>query len=371
MTIDKYTQQTAFDKKMMRNCIRLAKKGNGFVSPNPLVGATIVKNGRIIGEGWHQKYGQAHAEINAIANASESVEGATIYVNLEPCSHQGKTPACSLALIQHKFKRVVIATPDPNPLVAGNGIQMLQKAGIEVTQGVLAQEATELNERFFKFIKTKKPFVALKIASSLDGKIATTTGESKWITNENARRYGHQLRQKYRAILVGINTVLADNPTLDIRLKNSKIANPVRIVLDSNLRIPLTANILKTATAPTWIATTKAKREKIKKLQSMGVKVVQCPATRQGIDLNYLLDKIAEENIDSILVEGGGTVHFSFAEAKLVDKVYAFIAPKIIGGEKAKPSVGGKGFEKIQDVLELKNMKYRKIKNNLLIEAYS
>ena len=371
--MDKNTkQQLEFDRKMMRNCIRLAKKGYGFVAPNPLVGATIVKNGIIIGEGWHEKFGEAHAEINAIHATNEFLKGATIYVNLEPCSHQGKTPACSLALIQSGFKRVVIACLDPNPLVSGNGVKMLKQAGIEVEIGILEKEAMKLNERFFKYIQSNKPFIALKMASSLDGKIATSNGDSKWITNEKSRTFVHQLRLQYSAILVGINTVLTDDPILNVRLKNAKISNPLRIVLDSNLRIPLQAKILNTSVAPTWIATTKkASPDKIIQLENTGVKVVVCPEKDEKIDLHFLIEKLGMEGIDSLLVEGGGTVNFGFANAKLVDKVYAFLAPKLIGGESAKTGMEGNGFSQLSESIELKNLRYRKLENDLLIEAYT
>ncbi|MBN1651449.1 MAG: bifunctional diaminohydroxyphosphoribosylaminopyrimidine deaminase/5-amino-6-(5-phosphoribosylamino)uracil reductase RibD [Bacteroidales bacterium] len=369
---DTRKKQLEFDRKMMRNSLRLAKKGCGFVAPNPLVGATIVKNGHIIGEGWHQKYGEAHAEIDAIAKSTSSVEGATLYVNLEPCAHQGKTPACSLAIIQNKFKRVVIACLDPNPLVSGKGVNMLLQAGIEVDSGILEQEAFKLNERFFKYITHNKPFIALKMASSLDGKIATFSGDSKWISNEKSRAFAHLLRLQYSAILVGINTVLTDDPQLNVRLKNKKIKNPLRIVLDSQLQIPLEAKILNASLAPTWIATTqKQASDKSRILEHKGIRVLFCPEKEGKIDLHYLIEKLADENIDSLLVEGGGTVNFSFAQKKLVDKVYAFIAPKLIGGAHAKTSMEGVGFEKLSDSLQLKNLRYKKLENNLLIEAYT
>jgi len=365
-------QQLEFDRKMMRNSIRLAKKGSGFVAPNPLVGATIVKDGRIIGEGWHEKFGEAHAEINAINNARESVKGASIYVSLEPCSYQGKTPACSLALIQYNLKRVVIASLDPNPLVSGNGIKMLQQAGIEVEIGILEREALKLNERFFKFIQTKKPFIAIKMASSLDGKIATVSGDSRWISNQKSRILAHRLRLQYSSILVGIDTVLADNPILNVRLKNTKIKNPLRIVLDSELRIPLEAKILDTSTAPTLIATTKkASLDKIKQIENKGVQVLICPEKQGKPDLHFLIEKLGDTGIDSILVEGGGTVNFGFAKESLVDKVYAFIAPKLIGGKSAKTGLEGEGFASMSQILELKNIHYKKIENDLLIEAYT
>jgi diaminohydroxyphosphoribosylaminopyrimidine deaminase/5-amino-6-(5-phosphoribosylamino)uracil reductase len=365
-------QQNTFDRKMMRNSFRLAKKGCGFVAPNPLVGATIVKNGRIIGEGFHQKFGEAHAEINAINNATEPIEGSTIYVSLEPCSHQGKTPACSLALIQNGLKRVVIACLDPNPLVSGNGVRMLQQAGIEVEIGVLEKEALKLNERFFKFIQTHKPLVAIKMASSLDGKIATCSGDSKWITNEKSRAFAHRLRLQYSSILVGINTVLADDPTLNARLKNINSHNPLRIVLDSKLQIPLEAKILDISIAPTWIATTaRASSKKIKTLENLGIKVLICPDKDEKIDLNFLINELGKANIDSLLVEGGGTVNFGFAKEKVVDKVYAFLAPKLIGGKSAKTGMEGDGFASLSEVIELKNLAYKKLENDLLIEAYT
>lgn len=370
--VENAKQQLEFDRKMMRNSIRLAKKGSGFVAPNPLVGATIVKDGKIIGEGWHQKFGEAHAEINAIKNAKESVKGATIYVSLEPCSHQGKTPACSLALIQHGFKRVVIATLDPNPLVSGNGAKMLQKANIQVETGVLEKEALQLNEHFFKFIQSKMPFIAIKMASSLDGKIATSTGDSKWISNETSRAFAHRLRLKYASILVGIETVLADDPILNVRLKNMKSKNPLRIVLDSNLRIPLEAKILDVRIAPTLIATTKkASSDKIKKLESIGIRILICPEKDGKPDLHFLVKQLGDEEIDSVLVEGGGTVNFGFAKENLVDKVYAFIAPKLLGGVHAKTGLEGEGFALLSEAIELKNLRYKKLKNDLLIEAYT
>jgi diaminohydroxyphosphoribosylaminopyrimidine deaminase/5-amino-6-(5-phosphoribosylamino)uracil reductase len=366
------TLHQKLDRKMMRLCIKLALQGNGFVAPNPLVGAVIVKNEKIIGKGWHQKFGEAHAEINAIANTNESLQGATIYVNLEPCSHQGKTPACSLALIQNGFKRVVIASLDPNPFVAGNGAKMLRKAGIKVDVGVLENEALKLNERFFKFIQTKKPFVALKIASSLDGKIATAKGDSKWITNNDSRIYGHQLRLRYASILVGINTVLADDPILNVRLPNKATKNPLRIVLDSALKIPLEAKILDTSIAPTWIATTqKASPIKRKQLEDKNVRVLICPEKEGKIDLAFLITQLGNENIDSVLVEGGGTVNFSFAKEKLVDKVYVFLAPKLLGGKSAKTGMEGEGFEQLKEALELKDLQFKKFKNDLLIEGYT
>ncbi len=369
---DKINTQTDFDRKMMRNSLRLAKRGQGFVSPNPMVGATIVKNGEIIGEGWHEKYGEAHAEINAIHKATEPLVGATLYVSLEPCSHQGKTPACSLAIIQNKFSRVFIATLDSNPLVSGRGAKMLRQAGINVEIGLLEKEAKKLNEHFFHFIKTRRPFLALKTASSIDGKIATYQGESQWITNSDSRQYVHQLRRQYSAILVGINTVIADNPKLNIRLPKTKVRQPLRIVLDSSLRIPLDAKILNTSSSETWVASTpKASPRKIKQLENLGVKVLICPEENGQIDLHFLIEALGKANIDSLLIEGGGNVNFSFLKAQLVDKIYAFIAPILIGGSEAKTSLEGSGFSKLSDAISINNIHYRRFKNDLLIEAYT
>ncbi|MZQ96664.1 MAG: bifunctional diaminohydroxyphosphoribosylaminopyrimidine deaminase/5-amino-6-(5-phosphoribosylamino)uracil reductase RibD [Acidaminobacter sp.] len=356
----------------MQRALELAKLGAGRTSPNPLVGAVIVKEGRVIGEGYHAMYGGPHAEVNAIENASESVEGAEIYVTLEPCSHYGKTPPCALKLIENRFSKVYIAMEDPNPLVAGRGIQMLRKQGIEVEVGLLEEKAKALNEVFIKYITTKKPFCVMKAAMTLDGKIATVTGESQWITSEAAREYVHQLRHELKAIMVGIGTVLKDDPKLTTRLKGKQGRDPIRVVVDSTLKIPLNAKILHLdSDAPTLIATTdRADSEKATALQSMpGVKLIITPQKDGKVDLDYLMFVLGEQGIDSLLLEGGATLNASALESKIVDKVLMFIAPKILGGQNAPTPVGGSGIEVLENAVRLKGMKAVEIGDDLLIEA--
>ncbi len=359
-----------FDKEIMNRCFLLAIKGSGFTAPNPMVGAIIIKDGQIIGEGYHEYFGGSHAEINAIANATQSVKGASIYVNLEPCSHYGKTPPCSLALISNGFSKVFIANLDPNPLVAGKGVKALEKAGIEVKTGLLEKEGLKLNEKFFHFITTKTPFVALKTATSLDGKIATSMGESQWITGEKSRNEVHLLRQDYSAILVGINTVLKDNPSLNVRLKGA-IKNPIRIILDSQLQTPEDSNILK-STAQVIIAHTQKTKsfQKDKFHDKKHIALLQCPKKENYIDLEYLFKELTHRNIDSILIEGGAEVNFNILKNNLAQKIYAFIAPIIIGGQNSKAAFGGLGFEFLQDAKTLKELTYKKMDMDILIEGY-
>ncbi|WP_291400711.1 bifunctional diaminohydroxyphosphoribosylaminopyrimidine deaminase/5-amino-6-(5-phosphoribosylamino)uracil reductase RibD [Acidaminobacter sp.] len=362
----------AYHIQHMQRALELAKLGAGRTSPNPLVGAVIVKEGRVIGEGYHAMYGGPHAEVNAIENASESVEGAEIYVTLEPCSHYGKTPPCALKLIENRFSKVYIAMEDPNPLVAGRGIQMLRKQGIEVEVGLLEEKAKALNEVFIKYITTKKPFCVMKAAMTLDGKIATVTGESQWITSEAAREYVHQLRHELKAIMVGIGTVLKDDPKLTTRLKGKQGRDPIRVVVDSTLKIPLNAKILHLdSDAPTLIATTdRADSEKATALQSMpGVKLIITPQKDGKVDLDYLMFVLGEQGIDSLLLEGGATLNASALESKIVDKVLMFIAPKILGGQNAPTPVGGSGIEVLENAVRLKGMKAVEIGDDLLIEA--
>lgn len=362
----------AYHTKHMQRALELAKLGVGRTSPNPMVGAVIVKEGRVIGEGYHANYGQPHAEVNAIENASESVEGAEIYVTLEPCSHYGKTPPCALKLIENRFSKVYIAMEDPNPLVSGRGIQMLRKQGIEVEVGLLEAEAKALNEVFIKYITTKKPFCVMKSAMTLDGKIATVTGESKWITSEAARSYVHQLRHELKAIMVGIGTVLKDDPMLTTRLEGRQGKDPIRVVVDSTLRIPLNAKILHLdSDAPTLIATTdQADGEKATALQALpNVKLIIAPQKDGKVDLDYLMFILGEQGIDSLLLEGGATLNASALEHKIVDKVLMFIAPKILGGENAPTPVGGKGIEALENAVRLKDLKAIAMGEDLLVEA--
>jgi len=320
------------DEFYMKRALQLARKGEGWVSPNPMVGSVIVKNDRIIGEGYHRKFGEAHAEINALNGAKESAEGSTIYVSLEPCSHYGKTPPCVERLVACRPMRVVIGTTDPNPLVAGRGIEILKHNGIEVTVGVLEEACREINESFLKFIQFRIPFVTLKYAQTLDGRIATSTGHSRWISSPPSRRFAHRLRHAHDAILVGIGTVLSDDPELTVRLVRG--TNPLRIVLDSRLRIPLTARILQEQDqAKTLMVTTDhADRKKLSQLNDRGIETLILPVESSGrIDLNRLLRELGSRGIASVLVEGGSGILTALMAQNLADRLIAIIAPKISG----------------------------------------
>ncbi|MEW9096576.1 MAG: bifunctional diaminohydroxyphosphoribosylaminopyrimidine deaminase/5-amino-6-(5-phosphoribosylamino)uracil reductase RibD [Clostridiaceae bacterium] len=357
-------------EKYMKRALELAKLGEGFVNPNPLVGAVIVKNGRIIGEGYHEFFGGAHAEINAFNNAIEDVKGAHMYVTLEPCSHYGKTPPCANSIIEKGISKVIIAMKDPNPVVSGRGIDLLKSNGIEVEVGVLEEEAKKLNEVFIKYITTKLPYCILKTATTLDGKIATVTGDSKWITGEKSREYVHQVRNKISGIMVGIDTVIKDDPSLTTRLKDSKGRNPIRIIVDSKGRIPVEAKLLKEE-GKTIIATTEnMPSDKRFELEKLGVEIITTPLKNNKVDLKYLMKELVERRIDSILLEGGGTLNYSALEEGVVDKVMAFIAPKIIGGSSSKTPVEGDGIELMKDSIKLKNVSFEKFDEDFLIEGY-
>ena len=358
------------DEYYMKLALTLAEKGRGSVAPNPMVGAIIMKNNRVIGEGYHEKYGQPHAEVNAFNSATEDVEDATIYVSLEPCSHHGKTPPCADLIIQKKVKRVVVGALDPNPLVSGRGIKKIKAAGIEVISGVLAEESQQLNEVFMKFITENKPFVVLKTAMSLDGKIATPTGESKWISGEESRKNVHQERAHLTGIMVGINTVLRDNPRLTARVPDAK--NPIRIVVDSQLRIPLDMNILQQQKeAPTIILTTKkARPEKMDLLTERGITILIVADRKGRVDLQEGMAKLGEMNIDSILLEGGAELNYSSLEAGIVDKVQVYIAPKIIGGASSPTPMGGKGIVSLSKAFPVERMTTKMIGEDVFIEGY-
>ena len=343
------------DQNYMLQAIQLAKQGEGWTNPNPMVGAVIVKNGRIIGKGYHKKCGELHAERNAIASLTESAEGATIYVTLEPCCHYGKTPPCTEAIIEQKIKRVVIGSRDPNPKVSGKGIKMLQEAGIEVIEDFMREECDRLNPVFFHYITTKTPYVVMKYAMTLDGKIATKTGASKWITGEAARAEVPHMRHRYMGIMAGIGTVLADDPMLNVRVEGWK--SPIRILCDSGLRIPLDGQIVKSAGKYRTIVAyadsenTEAKR---KRLHEMGVETICCPDENNQVDLKKLMKYLGEEGIDSILLEGGGTLNDSALRAGIVQEVQAFIAPKLFGGMNSKTPVEGIGVRFPSEAVKLK-----------------
>lgn len=355
------------DIKFMRRALELAQMAEGDTSPNPMVGAVIVGgDGNIAGEGYHHKAGQPHAEINALTAAGDKAKGATVYVTLEPCSHYGRTGPCCEALIKAGVKRVVSAVTDPNPLVAGRGLNRLREAGIEVTEHVCEEEAKKLNEKFFFWITHKRPFVSLKYAMTLDGRLAAAGGDSKWITGEEARTYAHYLRKTHDAVLVGKNTVLKDDCELTTRMVEGK--NPVRIVLDSNAAIPLNAKILNGEAKTIIVVSETAPQDKLDELQKLtNVEVLKLPQRNGHLDLQALLEKLAAMEITSVLVEGGSEVHGAFIDAGLAERVYAFIAPKIIGGKNATGPVGGIGSTDMGKALKLHGVEYKQLGTDFLI----
>lgn len=355
----------------MKTALELAARARGRTSPNPMVGACVVKDGKIAGCGFHRRAGAPHAEVQALQDAGEQARGATLYVNLEPCCHHGRTGPCTEAVIQAGIARVVVAMADPNPLVAGKGIGALQDAGVEVTPGVLEDEARELNEVFIKYITTGLPFVVAKAAVSLDGKIATRTGRSKWITGEAARAYGHRLRDWYDAIMVGIGTVLADDPSLTTRLPGGGGRDPVRVIVDSQARTPLKARVLtQSSGAATLIATTAgAPLARVELLRQAGAKVLVAGAGPR-VDLAGLLKILVQEGITSVLIEGGAAVHGSALAERIVDKAAWFIAPKIIGGREAPGAVGGEGVNDPSEAAELERLKISRLGPDLCVEGY-
>ncbi|QBQ64201.1 bifunctional diaminohydroxyphosphoribosylaminopyrimidine deaminase/5-amino-6-(5-phosphoribosylamino)uracil reductase RibD [Actinobacillus indolicus] len=351
----------------MARAIELAELGRGWTNPNPLVGCVIVKDGNIVAEGYHQRYGEWHAERNAILHCQEDLSGATAYVTLEPCCHHGRTPPCSDLLIERGIKTIVIGSSDPNPLVAGKGVAQLRQAGIEVIENVMKAECDALNPIFFHYIQTKRPYVLMKYAMTADGKIATATGESKWITGEQARANVQCTRHQYSAIMVGVDTVLADNPMLNSRMPNAK--QPVRIVCDSQLRTPLDCQLVQTAKIyRTIIATVSDDLQKIAQFQPLGVEVLVCKAKDKRIDLADLLQKLGEQGIDSLLLEGGSSLNFSALNAGIVNRVHCYIAPKLVGGVTAKTPIGGEGIGVLANAVQLKNAKISQIGEDLLID---
>ena len=348
------------EETFMRECLRLAKKGLGWTNPNPMVGAVIVKKGKIIGKGYHRRAGSPHAEIEALKSAGSRARSATLYTNLEPCCHFGRTPPCTDAIIRSGIRRVVCATRDPNPAARG-GIEKLRRAGVTVSVGTLKDAALDLNETFYTFHTKQRPFVALKYAASLDGKLATRTGDSKWITNTRAREYARRLRGTYQAVVVGVETIIADNPHLGARTRG--LPDPLRVILDSHLRTPVRARVLRDSHVV--IATTRrAPISKKETLERSGVKVLTFGG--EHIPPKELLASLRKMNIVSVLIEGGGAVLGSFVDAGIVDKVYAFSAPIIIGGEDAI-TIGGKGVSSISEALRLRTLKIERFGDNTLV----
>ncbi|KUK54423.1 MAG: Riboflavin biosynthesis protein RibD [Desulfotomaculum sp. 46_296] len=356
----------------MGRALELARLGRGKTSPNPMVGAVVVNDGKVAGEGYHHKAGSPHAEIIALDNAGEKAKGATLYVNLEPCCHYGRTGPCANAVVEAGISRVVIAMSDPNPLVCGKGIAYLKQRNVEVTTGVLEEEALLLNEIFIKYITTGRPFVMLKTAMSVDGKIAARTGDSRWVTGPEARSWVHVLRNLYDAVLVGINTVLADDPLLTVRLPGEKGKNPVRVVVDSLARTPLNSQVLsQLAEAPTIIATTGgAGVQKIARLKETGAEVLVVPGDGPRVDLKRLMADLAGREITSVMIEGGGEINASALESGLVDKVIWFIAPKIVGGRLSPGPVGGRGITLMADAAQIENLTVTRFGEDICLEGY-
>lgn len=368
--MEKKQEQIRKDEMYMKRAIELARKGEGWVSPNPLVGAVIVKDDRIIGEGYHEKYGQAHAERNALLKCTDSPKGATIYVTLEPCCHHGKQPPCTDAILEAGIKRVVIGSMDPNPLVGGKGADILRKNGIEVEimEGTLVKECRDMNRVFFHYIQTGCPYITMKYAMTMDGKIAAASGKSKWITGEAAREHVQTQRHRNRGIMVGIGTVLQDDPMLDCRMENGR--NPIRIICDSKLRIPLNSKIVNTSKEiPTYLVTSVQEKERWKAYEEAGCHILYVPGDKRGIDLKALMVLLGKEGIDSILLEGGEELNGSFLSQDLVDFVQVYLAPKLFGGKEAKSPVGGEGILDPIDCKKLKESRITLLGNDILIES--
>jgi diaminohydroxyphosphoribosylaminopyrimidine deaminase/5-amino-6-(5-phosphoribosylamino)uracil reductase len=352
------------DEFYIKRALRLAEKARGMASPNPMVGAVIVKNGRIISEDFHRRPGTPHAEALAIGKAGEKARDASVYVNLEPCCHTEKrTPPCTKAIISAGIKKVIISMKDPNPRVSGRGITELHKAGIEVKTGILEDRAKKLNEAYIKYITTGKPLVILKTAMTLDGKIATPEGQSKWITGEKARKSVHRLRSSVDAIMTAIGTVKADNPQLTSRIKGGK--NPVRIVIDPNLEMPFDAKVLQSP--PKTIIVTRINNSKSNYLYKSGIKMIYY---KEKLYLKWLIEKLGEMEIASVLIEGGSSLNAHALEDGIVDKVMFFIAPIIIGGWESFPAIGGKTFKRIEDAYRIKEIDIKRIGEDILIEGY-
>ena len=356
------------DQEYMQLALALAQQGAGWTSPNPMVGAVIVKDGRIIGQGFHERYGDFHAERNALAHCIDSPVGATMYVTLEPCCHHGRQPPCVDAILDAGIRRVVVGSSDPNPLVAGKGIQILRDHAVEVTEHILQAECDRINEVFFHYIQTKRPFVVMKYAMTLDGKIAAFTGASKWITGEAAREHVHRQRHRYSSIMVGIGTVLADDPLLTCRISGGK--NPIRIVCDSQLRTPLTAQLVQTAKeVPTILATCCTDSLRHAPYLAAGCQILSVPNQDGHVDLVALMDLLGQQGIDSILLEGGGDLNWAALRSGIIQKVLCYIAPKLLGGKTAKTPVSGAGFPSPAEGVQLKHTTITQLGDDFLLES--
>jgi diaminohydroxyphosphoribosylaminopyrimidine deaminase/5-amino-6-(5-phosphoribosylamino)uracil reductase len=363
---------TVKEEDYMRMALSLGKRGLGSASPNPMVGAVLVKGKHIVGKGYHKKAGLFHAEIVAINEAKEEARGATLFVNLEPCAHVGKTPPCVEAVVRAGIKKVVVSMLDPNPRVNGKGVEALRNAGIDVKVGLLEEEAKKLNEAFMVNMEKKRPFFIMKAAVSLDGKIATKTCDSKWISNEQSRRHVNQLRSVMDGVMVGINTVISDNPLLVPKVAKPKKI-PIRIILDSKLRIPLSCDVVKTAEKyPTWIfASEDSRHDKEIRLKSLGLDVIRVPKDDNGrVSLKHVCDNLHQREMQSVLVEGGGELNSGLLKEGLLDKILLFYAPILIGGKNALNLIGGKGIDFLRDAHKLDVVTVKRFKEDIYVEAY-
>ena len=356
------------EQEYMRRCVELAKQGIGWTSPNPMVGAVIVKNGRIIGEGWHVRRGELHAERHALSRCTESPDGADLYVTLEPCCHHGRQPPCTDAILAAGIKRVYVGSDDPNPLAAGKGLEILRSEGVEVKTGILKGECDGLNQVFFHFIRTGTPYVVMKYAMTLDGKIAAYTGKSQWITGKDARSRVHQERHRLRGILVGVGTVLADDPMLNCRMEGGR--DPVRIVCDTHLRTPADSRLVKSAgRIETILATCCTDPARQRPYLEAGCRVWQLPAVQGRVNLSALMQRLGQAEIDSVLLEGGAELNWSMLEAGLVQKVQVYLAPKLLGGLTARSPIGGQGVPEPGRGWRLENSVIHPIGEDFLIES--
>ncbi len=360
------------DHEYMQEALTLAKTAKGFTSPNPCVGAVVVKNNRIVGQGFHKAAGLAHAEVEALEDAGIKARGATLYVTLEPCNHFGKTPPCTQKIINAGIKKVVVGCSDPNPDVCGEGLKYLKSEGLEVLSGVLENQAQILIEDFIWYVQNKTPFVTLKCASTLDGHTATSTGDSKWITNEKSRQFAHVIRHEVDAILVGSGTLHADNPSLTSRVQGVKTKDPARIILDTHLSIKKDAKVLtRKSNAKTFIITgPKISEEKKLLIESRGARIIQIPLKEQRLDLNKLMIKLGEMSILSLLIEGGSIVAGSALKEGIVNKALFFLAPKFLGSSDGIPMFDGEGPKLIKDAFELKNMNVSQFDDDILVQGY-
>lgn len=359
----------------MKRALELSKNGMGNTSPNPMVGCVIVKDDHVIGEGWHKFYGAAHAEVNAIEDVyknQNSPIGATLYVTLEPCSHFGKTPPCTDAIIKEGISKVVVAMEDPNPLVKGSGIEKLRQNGIEVIVGVMEHEAKRLNEVFINFITNKMPFCVMKTGMTLDGKIASCTGASRWITGEEARKKVHKMRQQYSAIMVGIGTVIADNPSLNTRLDEEDTSDPHRIIIDPYARTPVDSKFfsIESKSNTIIVVSEKASSDRKNKLLNLGAEIIEIKMVEDKLDMRNVMEELASRKIDSVLLEGGSTLNAFALDAGIVHKVVMFIAPKILGGVHAITPVGGTGISDPNKALKIKNTSVEIVGEDFCIEGY-